>query len=123
MPRSTAEAGKDFDLVRYQRALADQLRKNGQINQEEWQARQNELGPLDRQYFAEWAVTQNPLSAAPLSLLIPAEYLAKKLRIRSGRSEADLESMAAGYRGVGDGIRNYTDNLARRLIQQPSRLP
>ena len=123
MPRTTADAGADFDNVRHQRALADKLRGRGEMTDAQWQARQNELGPLDRQYFAEWATTENPVSALALAGLIPAEYLAKKLRLRGGRSEPTVESMLAGYRGIGAGLSNYTDRVGRKLIDQPSRLP
>jgi hypothetical protein len=123
MPRTTAEAGKDFDYIRHQRALADRLRKEGAIDQSEWQDQQNGMGALDRRYFAEWSTSQNPLSAIPLSGLIPAEYLAKKLRLRTGRSQPDLNSVRQGYLGVGDGIRNYMDSLGRRVVAQPERLP
>lgn len=116
MPRTATQASRDFDEVRYQRLLADRLRKSGRMGEEEWQARQNELAGKDRRYFAELATSKNPLAAIPLLAAIPGDYVAKKLGLLDGRSEPTLDSLAEGYRGMGQGLANWGSQAYDKLL-------
>lgn len=123
MPRTAIDAGRDFEAIRYQRMVADRLRRQGKMREEEWAAKQAQLSPLDRRYFAERMTSENPLMAAPLLAAIPADYAAKKLGLMRGRSEASLDQMAEGYRGLGQGLVDWKDQVVARLRGQPASEP
>jgi len=118
MPRTSRDAHLDFRDVRMQRALADRLRKSGQMSEQEWQQEQDLLAGSDRKAYAEEMVSDNPLMAIPLLGGIPADHAAKVLGITSGRSNPSLHSLAEGYRGVGQGL----ENSFARLLRQPRRI-
>ena len=71
------------------------------------QGMQNNLGNLDRQLFARALVSDNPMQAPGLALIgIPGDYIRKKLGY-PGTSDATLESMGAGYKGVAQGLNDW----------------
>lgn len=75
---------------------------------------QASLAPQEHQAFAREWTAENPLVAAPsLAFAIPAYTAAKALGLVRARSPASLEEMLAGYRGIGQGLSQRFNSLAR----------
>lgn len=65
---------------------------------------QNKVAGYEHRAFAREQVAENPLNAAGMAVAIPAYYVAKKTGITSGRSEASVDQMAQGYKGIAEGL-------------------
>jgi hypothetical protein len=71
---------------------------------------QAQLAPYEHQAFAREWTQDNPLIAAPaLAASIPGYALAKLLGLQHGRTKPSLAEMAAGYRGIGQGLRSFME--------------
>ena len=67
-------------------------------------AQQAFLAPIEHAAFAREATAENPLSAIPLALAIPAYSGAKAIGLTNARSPATLDEVLQAYRGIGRGL-------------------
>ena len=75
------------------------LRKKYEGNQE----MQNYLAPYEHQAFSRELTQEKPYMAASLGAAVPAYYL-YKLATGKGRSEASLDTVQGGYKGILQGL-------------------
>ena len=87
-PRTLGHA----DLLRLRNSLAPNDPRHAQ------------LAPLEHAAFAREATAENPLSAIPLALAIPAYTGAKAVGLTDARSPATLEEVLLAYQGIGRGL-------------------
>jgi hypothetical protein len=98
-------------VIQDMRKDANKLLEDNKISHEKWQQIQDTLGAVDRNYWAESTVEQDPLMAAAMPVFIGADYLFKKIAETSagrkvlkklgytpGRSKASAESIIQGFR-------------------------
>lgn len=82
----------EFDLIRMMR------------DRETDPQRQKELARLEHQAFARQWVGENKLNALSLLPAIPAYQIGKGLGLVRGRTRDPWNQMAAGYRGLWEGL-------------------
>lgn len=65
------------------------------------------LAPFEHRSFAREEVADNPLSAIPLSFMIPGYQGAKGLGLIGARTPPSIDQITQGYSGILDGLRAY----------------
>lgn len=68
------------------------------------QDQQNLLSAYEHRAFAREASRENPLLALPIAVATPLYTGAKALGLTDSRSQASLNQMGQGLRGVGEGL-------------------
>lgn len=66
---------------------------------------QNLVGPFEHQAFAREYVKDNPVvGSIGLAIATPLYSLYKAIKPSAGRSQAGLQEVSAGYKGIGQGL-------------------
>lgn len=116
----SSEAQLNLLVVQRMRAEANNLLDSGEIDEKEWQKIQNSLGAVDRNYWADSVVQDEPLMAAAMPIFIGADYIFKKIaeipagekllnklfNYVPGRSQGSFDSVKQGVKGAFSGIMN-----------------
>lgn len=83
------------------------------------QKEQNRLANIEHRAYARERVKENPANAVGLSVAIPGYYVGKKTGILKGRSEATIDQMIAGYKGLTEGLSGqpWEQSWNERVVQ------
>lgn len=73
------------------------------------QEEQNRIAGFEHRAFAREQVQANPINAVGLAIDVPGYYAAKKTGVVKGRSEASLEQVKQGFKGIAEGMDTQVD--------------
>jgi soluble lytic murein transglycosylase-like protein len=85
-------------------ATSSHAKLSGLRNAAKTQEEQNEIAPYEHRAYARETVTDSPLAAVPLAAMVPLYQASKAMGFENSRSEASMEQVSQGYKGIGEGL-------------------